>query len=118
MSVQVLDFQPPCKVYRRHNCKRDHRTYTAFARCAFSGADWVIPFDPGDYLPYALVTYCRKPHRRGDQRKVSLWSSRENAEKAREGIDRFGCGGGCYCAHEVIRLEIEKGPRWETGANQ
>ncbi|MEV4879331.1 hypothetical protein [Streptomyces cyaneofuscatus] len=97
----------PLKVYRRHYCERQHRTYTAFARCVWRTAIWVRAFEPGDDLPYALVSNCRKPYLTGDQRTVSLWSSRENAERQEEWINRFGCGGGCYRVHEVIRLEME-----------
>ncbi|MFD9077551.1 hypothetical protein [Streptomyces erythrochromogenes] len=112
MSARVFDFTPPLKVYRQHYCERNHRNYRTFAQCAFSGADWVEAFDAGDELPYALVTYCRKNYRFGDQRKVSLWTSRENAEICKEGIDRSGCGGGCSRHHEIIRLEWthEKSP--------
>ncbi|MFD9616668.1 hypothetical protein ACFWB2_05155 [Streptomyces virginiae] len=118
MSARVFDFTPPLKVYRQHYCERNHRSYRTFAQCAFSSADWVKAFDAGDELPYALVTYCRKNYRFGDQRKVSLWTSRENAEIGKEGIDRSGCGGGCSRRHEIIRLEWvhERSPRIPTGA--
>jgi hypothetical protein len=107
MSARVIDFRPQLKTYRLHYCERGHRTYTAFARCVWGNAIWVRPFDLGDDLPYALVSNCRKPYLSGDQRTVSLWGSRESVERQKEWIDRFGCGGGCYRAHEVIRLEMK-----------
>lgn len=107
MSARVIDFRPPLKTYRRHYCERDHRTYAAFARCVWRNAIWVVCSEPGTHLPYALVSNCRKPYLYGDQRTVTLWSSRENAEAQKEWIDRFACGGGCYRAHEIIRLEME-----------
>ncbi|MFD5650965.1 hypothetical protein [Streptomyces sp. NPDC127039] len=94
------------KIYRLHYCERQHRTYTAFARCVWRNAIWVRSFEPGTHLRYALVSNCQKPYLSGDQRTVSLWSSHENVERQREWIDRYGCGGGCYRAHEVIRLEM------------
>ncbi|MGW1398465.1 hypothetical protein ACWCRF_07235 [Streptomyces sp. NPDC002405] len=66
----------------------------------------MLTFEPGTHLPYALVSNCRKPYLYGDQRTVTLWSSQEGAEGQKEFIDRTGCGGGCYGAHEVIRLEM------------
>lgn len=107
MTVHLIDFRPVPKVYRRHNCERQHRTYLSFARCVWKSAEWVREFDPGTELRYAMVSNCRKSYRTGNQRTVSLWASREHAEAQREWIDRTGCGGGCYGAHEVIRLEIQ-----------
>jgi hypothetical protein len=95
------------KVYRRHHCERQHRTYETFARCVWQIAIWVRAFEPGNDLPYALVSNCRKPYLSGDQRIVSLWGSPGGAERQKEWIDLTGCGGGCYRAHEVIRLEME-----------
>ncbi|MFI6061188.1 hypothetical protein [Streptomyces sp. NPDC051286] len=95
------------KVYRRHHCNRQHRTHETFAKCVWRNAIWVRAFEPGNDLPYALVSNCRKPYLSGDQRIVSLWGSQGRAELQKEWIDRTGCGGGCYRAHEVIRLEME-----------
>lgn len=105
MSAPEL-IRPPLKVYRLHYCERQHRTYLSFARCAWRNAIWVQPFEEGNDLRYALVSGCQKPYLRGDQRTVSLWASRDNAELQKTWIDRSGCGGGCYRDHEIIRLEI------------
>ncbi|MEV5015394.1 hypothetical protein ACIGW1_18485 [Streptomyces sp. NPDC053780] len=95
------------KVYRRHHCERQHRHHLSFARCVWKNAVWVLPYEAGTHLPYALVTDCRKPYLYGDQRTVSLWASQESAEHQKEWIDSTGCGGGCYRAHEVIRLDMQ-----------
>lgn len=39
--------------------------------------------------PFALIAPCR-------DLSVSLWQTREDAEQSKAGIDRSGCGGGCY----------------------
>ncbi|MCX4800579.1 hypothetical protein OG594_02640 [Streptomyces sp. NBC_01214] len=118
MSARVLDFSPPLKVYRQHRCMRHHRNYLSFARCAWRNAEWVDAFEEADELPYALVVNCRKRYRRGDQRTVSLWATRDRAELQKAWIDRYGCGGGCYLAHELILLEPdhEKSPCRATEA--
>lgn len=99
---------PEFKKYRRHNCKRKHRTYLTLARCVWKNAIWVRPFEGGDNSAeyrFALVTNCRKPYMRGDQRTVSLWLSAEMVKRQKTFIDRFGCGGGCSRVHEIIELE-------------
>ncbi|MFC8464791.1 hypothetical protein [Streptomyces sp. NPDC057250] len=106
MTILEIDFRPPLKVYRLHHCGRAHRTYLTFARCVWKNALWVHPTEHSENLPYALVSNCQKPYLSGDQRTVTLFGTRENADKQLEWIDRTGCGGGCYRAHEVIRLKM------------
>lgn len=47
--------------------------------------------------PVALVAFCKHT-------TVTLWPDRDHADRSREFIDRFGCGGGCYRDHAIVDL--------------
>jgi hypothetical protein len=49
--------------------------------------------------PYALVSRCAP-----DGATVILCASREDVEKRKFNIDRFGCGGQCRARHDVVKL--------------
>ena len=52
---------------------------------------------------FALLAKCRVL-------TVTLWSTRTEAEKSKEEIDRTACGGGCFgaSAHEIVDLSIAR----------
>lgn len=87
------------KVYRRHQCNRRHRTYRTLAECIWPRAAPII--GEGEY---ATVSYCAHgPHDRAVT--VQLHATLDDANAAKEFIDRTGCGGRCTRQHEIIRLE-------------
>ena len=47
--------------------------------------------------PFALLAHCR-------DLSVSLWESRQDAEKSKLQIDQTGCGGRCQKDHEIKDL--------------
>lgn len=114
MSIERMDFQGEgLMTYRRHNCKRKHRTYLALARCIWRNAWWIREVDSmnapvGTPCRFASVSYCRKPYIRGDQTTVYLHDDANSARAAKKWIDACGCGGGCQKNHRVIKLELEK----------
>lgn len=80
------------KVYRRHNCERQHKSARTFLRCAFPRAAWCT--GKGDY---ALIAWCNVP-------TITLWRTPEEAEDQKAAIDAAACGGRCRRQHEVIRI--------------
>ena len=46
---------------------------------------------------FALLAWCRVL-------TVTLWSTREEAEKQKGFIDEYACGGGCTRQHEIVDL--------------
>lgn len=48
---------------------------------------------------FALLAWCRVL-------EVTLFSTRTEAEKFKDDIDRTACGGGCTGDHEIIDLSI------------
>lgn len=82
------------KAYRRHRCTSMHRTFNKLMRCMLPRAAWV--HGEGQF---ALIAWCRVT-------TVTLWSTAEEAHKAREFIDGAGCGGRCTGRHEVVKLEF------------
>ena len=80
-------------VYRRHNCTRRHRTYSAFARCNWPRAAWITGEGP-----FAVVAYCRVT-------TITLHTTMDGACSALDLIDAGGCGGRCTRHHKLIRLE-------------
>ena len=85
---------PSYKIYRRHNCERQHRSYETFAKCAFRRAVWITGSGQ-----YALVARCRAL-------TVTLWEDPQDAEMRKEFIDKTACGGMCTRDHEIIQLEL------------
>jgi hypothetical protein len=67
-------------------------TYRQMAKKRWPKACW-IDGDGG----WALLAHCRVL-------SVSLWPTREEAEKSKAGIDRTGCGGCCANRHEIVHL--------------
>ena len=47
---------------------------------------------------FAVLAHCRVL-------TVSLWERKEEAARARAGIDHFGCGGACSRNHEIVDLQ-------------
>lgn len=90
------------KVYRRHYCARQHRSYRTFARCVWPRAAWVA----GDG-PYAVVAYCKVT-------TVTLHATYERAAEAKAAIDSGACGGRCIQRHEVLYLDTGEQPRRTT----
>lgn len=82
-------------VYRRHNCKRRHRTTRTFMKCAIPRAAWV--WGDGEY---ALIAWCGVP-------TVMLHETLERAEWSEEQIDRYGCGSKCDGKHVIVRVELQ-----------
>ena len=83
------------KVYRRHNCERSHRTYSALARCMWPSAD------VSGEGPYATVASCRV-------RTVHLHATEAEAAAAKQRIDDSGCCGACIRRHEIVALVLAK----------
>lgn len=46
---------------------------------------------------FALLAWCRVL-------TVTLWETKAEAEMAKNGIDKFGCGGACSRHHEIVEL--------------
>lgn len=92
------------KKWRRHNCKRNHRTHTTLAKCMFRRAWYVNEGEfgsPSRPLKYAVVFRCIKRHENYTPPRVTLWASPETARLKASTY----CGGGCYNNHEIIELE-------------
>ena len=82
------------KAYRRHNCRRSHKTYRTLARCMFPRAAWI----EGEG-PIALLAWC-------DVLTVSLHLTQSAALEDKEVIDASACGGQCTGRHEVVKLVL------------
>lgn len=80
------------KVYRRHNCLGNHRTYNAFTRCAIKRVEWVA----GEGR-FAVIAWCQVP-------TVTLHNNATAARNAKEFIDATACGGNCVRNHEVVEV--------------
>ena len=79
------------------------RTRTGYPTAAsrrWPAAEWIR----GDGR-YASVAYCRTT-------TVALYPTENGAAKAREFIDRCGCGGACRRQHEVVDLEGQPKITW------
>ena len=83
------------KVYRDHNCGRQHKAWTALARCAFPRAGWIA----GDG-PFAVIVGCGVT-------SVTLHPDVETAAHALELLDATGCGGRCVRHHDLVRLDLD-----------
>lgn len=76
--------------------------------------DWPDPPPLGDDLTqyHAVIAQCRTL-------TITLWFEREDAERAKELIDRFGCGGDCRGAHRIILMTKDEAerrrPEWWDG---
>ena len=81
------------KTYRRHYCEKAHRTYRTTAKCLWKRAAWITGEGP-----YASVANCRAL-------TVILYTTAEDAQKAKQFIDNVGCGGQCHKRHEIIKIE-------------
>jgi hypothetical protein len=81
------------KIYRRHRCSAQHRTFRTFANCVWPRAAWVHGEGP-----FALVAYC------GRRVTVSLHATADAAEENKWLIDDTACVGSCCRSHEIIRL--------------
>ena len=56
-------------------------------------AEWIVGNGQ-----FALLAWCRVL-------TITLWSTREEAEKQKRIIDEFACGGFCNRQHEIVDLE-------------
>jgi hypothetical protein len=94
------------KVYRQHQCGKRHRTYTAFAKCAWKKKGILLQvFGEGEY---ASVSRCCDSYNIPSYRRtitVYLYESAEAAQQAKALIDSTACGGLCRKLHEVVRVE-------------
>lgn len=82
------------KVYRRHNCGRQHRAWPALAHCMWRHAAWIS----GDG-PFAVIAWCGVT-------TVSLHVDVEAAVHALAVVDGTGCGHRCAGRHELVRLDF------------
>lgn len=80
------------KVYRKHNCTSQHRTWRTHAKCVWPKAYWVHGEGP-----FASVAWCRVL-------TIQLYESAGEAQQAKEIIDKTGCGGVCHRQHELVEL--------------
>lgn len=94
----------PMPVWRRHPCKRNHRTYLTLAKCMFKRAWYVHEGEFGSAakpLKYAVVFRCRKWYdKKPTPPRVTLWTSPDTARLKANTL----CGGGCYNHHDIIEL--------------
>lgn len=82
-------------VYRRHRCKKHHRLYRSFMKCAIPRAVWI-----SGEGPFALIAWCEVP-------TVSLHETIELAERAKERIDCSACGHICHGKHVIVRIQLD-----------
>jgi hypothetical protein len=75
--------------------KHRHRTHGALAHCLWRGAEWIDGTGP-----YALRARCRAF-------TVTLWPSRQEAEREKDILDAK-CGGGCWENHDIVRLTLNR----------
>ena len=85
------------KLYRRHYCRRQHRSYLTAARCIWPRAEWVC----GDGQ-YASLAWC-------SVLTIALYDTLADAEAAQRFIGKYGCGGRCGGPpwHEIVGLAPE-----------
>jgi hypothetical protein len=82
--------------YREAGCElHAHRRYKTLAKCLWPRACWVAGEGP-----WATLAHCKAL-------TIQLHRTRERAEEAKRIIDSSACGGGCYGAHEIVRLRRE-----------
>jgi hypothetical protein len=91
---------PEFKLYRRHNCTADHRTYKTLAKCIWPRALWI----DGEGS-YAVLSRCEHGPHSVPCLTVTLWTDPDEARLAKSEIDATGCGGRCARQHEIIELE-------------
>lgn len=92
------------KVLSAHHCTRAHRTWKAFAKCAWPNALRI----EGEG-PYASVSHCVRSEPRFRNKGpwiIYLYPELADAENAKATIDGLACGGECRGAssHEVVEL--------------
>lgn len=80
------------KLYRQHNCSRNHRKWETVAKCVWPRAYWIH----GDGR-FAVLAWCRVL-------TITLHEFPEPAEESKAFIDRYGCGGRCTGNHQIIEL--------------
>lgn len=91
------------KRYRLHQCSHQHRTLNALLKCLWPRAAWYMGAGR-----FASLAHCRSL-------TVFLYPTLEEAEDAKAGIDRIGCGGGCDRRHEVVSISGPAGAVPESG---
>jgi hypothetical protein len=85
----------PCPI-----CGGRHATRNGLGRCLRYTSAWIRGH--GDW---ALLAHCHVL-------TISLYGTQADAERARAGIDRTGCGHACARRHQIIRtdgLNLERG---------
>ncbi len=85
------------KIYRQHNCTKNHRTYRTTAQCIWKRAEWVTGEGP-----YAVLAHCRVL-------TLTLHDTAEKAEASKAVIDSTACGGMCSGRHEVVQVMLPGG---------
>lgn len=84
--------------------KSDKPTYNRYARSRWKGAEWVHGRGR-----WASLAWCR-------YLTIALFDRKENAVRAKEFIDKCGCGGCCYRRHEIVDLApFARPPKGYTG---
>ena len=77
------------KYYRKHNCARNHRSYRTAAKCIWPKAHSIEREGS-----FACLAWCGSGPW-STALTITLWESQEEAQKAKDWIDRHACGGQC-----------------------
>jgi hypothetical protein len=84
-------------------CYRRHKSWLTLAKCQWPRATWVQGNPPLPGPCFAVVSHCHPGC------TVTLWATLAEAMQSKGLIDRLACGGGCYRAHRLLRLD--SGPK-------
>ena len=77
--------------------KKPAQPYNAMAKRRWKKAEWI----DGEG-PYAVLAHCRVL-------SISLHETQEAAEKSKQAIDRYGCGGDCSPAyHHIVKMRAPR----------
>lgn len=95
--MTTIDLPPRSVItYTRHNCERNHRTFSALAKCIWPDAIWIAGYMGGQF---ATVSYCL-----WEGPTVMLWATEEDARPMMAFIDRGGCSHSCRRDHRIVRM--------------
>jgi len=87
VTTKAVDKPPRCP-----RCGRQHQKWYRYAECRFK-ALWAAGSGP-----WASFSDCPRG------RTIQLYDTREEAERAKEFIDKWMCGGLCCRAHRVVYI--------------
>lgn len=82
------------KTYRRHRCRRQHKTAETFLKCAIRNLEWVA----GDGN-FALIAWCSVP-------TITLHPTLSEADEALLNLNKIVCGHACTGRHEVVYIDV------------